>query len=290
MSQNKELAKIKARIKALTEKTVDAGCTEEEALAAAEKVGELLSQYSLTMDEIDVREAKCVTVTFSTGEAKTHPIGWCCVSLASFADCKVWHSRDKGSFEQTGRWSDSKYRRGDVVFKFFGQESDIDCVRYLFRVIFEAMETEVFKYKSTPHYRQSSTRRSASHSFLQGMASRISDRLWNMKRENEASLRRAHEERMQAASTVVDAHVAAAHNYTEHERKASSIKGTALVVLKKQLVEQEFKEQIGLKLVTRRSNTRVGDWKSYTSGQSAGDRVNLNRPIEGNSGPKGYLE
>ncbi len=50
---------MKARIKALTDKTVANGCTEAEAMSAAEMVGRLLERYALSMDEIEVRSAMC---------------------------------------------------------------------------------------------------------------------------------------------------------------------------------------------------------------------------------------
>ena len=59
LSQTTELTRVKARIKALAEKTVSNGCTEAEAMAAAEMVGRLLERYALSMEEIDVREAHC---------------------------------------------------------------------------------------------------------------------------------------------------------------------------------------------------------------------------------------
>jgi Protein of unknown function (DUF2786) len=55
LNQTQELARIKARIKALTEKTVANGCTEAEAMSAAEMVGRLLERYALSMDEISER-------------------------------------------------------------------------------------------------------------------------------------------------------------------------------------------------------------------------------------------
>ena len=47
MSQTTELVRVKARIRALAEKTVSNGCTEAEAMAAAEMVGRLLERYAL---------------------------------------------------------------------------------------------------------------------------------------------------------------------------------------------------------------------------------------------------
>ena len=60
MSQTTELTRVKARIKALAEKTVSNGCTEAEAMAAAEMVGRLLERYVLSMEEIDIREERCL--------------------------------------------------------------------------------------------------------------------------------------------------------------------------------------------------------------------------------------
>jgi hypothetical protein len=54
LSQTTELTRVKARIKALAEKTVSNGCTEAEAMAAAEMVGRLLERYALSMEEIHV--------------------------------------------------------------------------------------------------------------------------------------------------------------------------------------------------------------------------------------------
>ena len=54
MRQTDELSRVKARIKALTEKTIANGCTEAEAMAAAEMVGRLLERYALSMDAIEI--------------------------------------------------------------------------------------------------------------------------------------------------------------------------------------------------------------------------------------------
>jgi hypothetical protein len=61
MTQATELSRVKARIRALAEKTTSNGCTEAEALSAAEMVGRLLERYALTMEEVDLRETACCT-------------------------------------------------------------------------------------------------------------------------------------------------------------------------------------------------------------------------------------
>ena len=65
-----ELTKVKVRIKALAAKTPEAGCSEHEAMHAAEIVGRLLGQYNLPLDEIAIREEVCVLCEVPTGSKR----------------------------------------------------------------------------------------------------------------------------------------------------------------------------------------------------------------------------
>jgi len=47
------LDKLKLRIQALRAKTIDNGCTEEEALSAAAKVAELLDRHDLSLTDVE---------------------------------------------------------------------------------------------------------------------------------------------------------------------------------------------------------------------------------------------
>ena len=61
MDQNSNLAaldKLKTRIQALRTKTIDNGCTEDEALSAAAKVAELLDRYDLSLTDVEIREGR----------------------------------------------------------------------------------------------------------------------------------------------------------------------------------------------------------------------------------------
>lgn len=93
MSHDTELARVKARIKALTERTIARGCTE--AMAAADMVGRLLERYALSMEEIDVRQEPCVRVEVPLGGMRRRPIDACVPGIARFCDCKVWLARDQ---------------------------------------------------------------------------------------------------------------------------------------------------------------------------------------------------
>jgi len=172
MSQATELSRVKARIRALAEKTTSNGCTEAEALSAAEMVGRLLERYALTMEEVDLRDTPCVELQVFAGGQRRRPIDGCVVAIARFCDCKVWLTRsDLG-----------------VAYVFFGLETDAMLARYLFEVIASALRTEVAGFKQrNPRLRDVRLRR-ASDSFLHGMVARVAARLAAMHAEREATV------------------------------------------------------------------------------------------------------
>jgi Protein of unknown function (DUF2786) len=172
LRQTTELTRVKARIKALAEKTVSNGCTEAEAMAAAEMVGRLLERYALSMEEIDVREERCAQVTVPIGGKQRRPIDGCVTAIARFCDCKVWISRDDAT----------------PSYIFFGFEADTALASYLFTVIDRAMRTELSAFRIAHPRLGGVGLRRASKSFQQGMAARIADRLDEMHRERDASV------------------------------------------------------------------------------------------------------
>jgi hypothetical protein len=230
--QATELTRVKARIKALAEKTVSNGCTEAEAMAAAEMVGRLLERYALSMEEIDVREERCVQVAVPIGGKQRRPIDGCVTAIARFCDCKVWVSRD------------------DLMpsYVFFGFEADTSVASYLFAVIGRAMRTELSAFRAAHPRLSGVALRRASKSFQQGMAARVADRLDAMHRERDASV------------------------------AAQRTSGTALMVVKHQVVEDAFR-QTEIRLVSAGRLTRTRLNGAFRHGLAAGDRVNLNRPV-----------
>jgi hypothetical protein len=243
---NTELDKIKLKIKALAAKTVDNGCSEHEAMSAMLGVGRLLSQYNLTMEECDVRQSPCKTIYIDIGRTHRHPIDHCVVALANLVSVKCWFHRHYGK---------------PSSYAFFGQESDLELVDYLFKVIHRAIETESELFKQDERYYvigEAGLRRSATVSFQRGMACRISQRLSELKKQNDAELAR--------------------HRPT----------GTSLVVLKKQLIEEEFKKS-GVKLGTTRATYRINNRSAFDHGHAAGNKVNLSRPITGQGKTGGLL-
>ncbi|PHK95273.1 hypothetical protein CR162_08875 [Pseudoroseomonas rhizosphaerae] len=196
MMQRDELTRVKARIKALTEKTVSNGCTEAEAMAAAEMAGRLLERYALTMDEIEIREARCVQAEIPLAGRQRRPIDGCVPAIARFCGCKVWLSRDAGH----------------ARYVFFGFESDVSLATYLFAVIERGMQTELDRFRQAQPGLRGTPLRQASISYQQGMASRLAQRLETMLKAREAEV---HAQRSDSTALMVVKHRAVEEAFRE---------------------------------------------------------------------------
>ena len=251
MNQANELLRVKSRIKALTEKTVANGCTEAEALSAAEMVGRLLERYALSMDEIEIRSSRCVEREAPLGGKRRRPIDGCIVSIARFCDCKVWLAQatdEKGT-------GDGEATRGKC-YVFFGFETDADLATYLFSVIDRAIATETGNFKRAHPRLRSMRLRQATAGFQHGLVARVADRLDAMHVEREATV------------------------------KAQRSTGTALILAKHQVVDEAFRET-DVRLVSMSAVGPQVDGRAYREGWAAGEKVNLSRPMKGEG--KGLL-
>ena len=162
------LDKLRTRIQALRAKTIDNGCTEDEALSAAAKVAELLDRYDLSMTDVEIRDAPCERREYETHRKKRIPLDDCIGAVANFCDCRVW--REKNS-------------AGEARYVFFGLRSDIEVAHYLTELIDAAVRSELGRYKTTPEYRRfrHQDRHMANASFALGMVASIADKLTAMK-------------------------------------------------------------------------------------------------------------
>jgi hypothetical protein len=243
MNQAAELARVKTRIKALTDKTVANGCTEAEAMAAAEMVGRLLERYALSMDEIEVREARCVQVEVPIGGKRRRPIDGCIPAIARFCDCKVWLARG-------GEATDGAEMPSVPRYVFFGFETDTALALYLYGVIDRAIGTELVGFKAAkPQLRAVGLRRAAD-SFQHGIAARVAERLNEMRDARDASV---------------------------HTQRTA---GTALILAKHRVVEAAFGET-DIRLVATKAVGQRRVIAAYHAGRAAGEHINLNRPVAG---------
>ena len=246
LSQTVELARVKARIKALTDKTVANGCTEAEAMAAAEMVGRLLERYALSMDEIEVRSARCVQAEVPLGGQRRRPIDGCVPAIARLCDCKVWlarAARPDPAIDAPGL---------GARYVFFGFETDTQLATYLFAVIDRAVATETAGFRRANPKLRAVRLRNSSASFQHGLVARVAARLEAMHDAREAAVR---------------------------TQRAT---GTALILAKHRVVEDAFRET-EVRLVSRSAPGRRVIGSAFREGWVAGDRVNLNRPVPGDA-------
>jgi len=242
--QTDELSRVTARIRALTEKTIANGCTEAEAMAAAEMVGRLLERYALSMDAIEIRTARCVQVAVPIGGRRRRPIDGCVPAIARFCDCKVWLARATAP--------DPMPEAPESCYVFFGFETDTALASYLFAVIDRAVRTETVTFRQLNSRLQRVRLRRASASFQHGVVARVSERLDTMHSARDATVR------------------------------AQRSTGTDLIVAKNRVVEEAFGE-IDIRLVRMAATGRRVIASAYRAGWTAGDRVNLNRPVPGDA-------
>ena len=175
MDQQSELAKVKARIRALAAKTVARGCSEAEAMSAAAKVGELLEVYGLSMSEVELREEACVQARLTAAGPGRLALRWLFPSVLRFCECRGWTD-------------------GRQDFVLFGLEPDVQMAEYLLRVIEGALAWEEAQYRRGKAYRANPLPgQSVLRSFRYGFADRVAKRLDGMTGERQAAaeLRRA---------------------------------------------------------------------------------------------------
>jgi hypothetical protein len=171
------LERLLQRIRGLRAKTVAQGCTEEEALAAAEKVAELLDRHGLSLSELDFQAQPCDGIGIQTNRRRFAPIDICVPGIAAFFDCRVWVEQSKGRA---------------LRYVFFGLRGDVAAAQYLYDMVERAFQTETDAFRASDLYaRMGAARRSATNSFQIGLGRGICNKLQTMQSARVASRRSA---------------------------------------------------------------------------------------------------
>ncbi len=175
-SKDAELDRLIGRIQALRAKTVEQGCTEAEALAAAEKVAELLDRYGLSLSELDLKRQACEGMAVETGRRRVGPVDDCVPAVAGFFDCQAWGEKSAS---------------GTLRYVFFGLPADVAAARYLYELVERAFETETARFRTGKTYAAMPTpvRRTATNSCGIGLARGIAAKLQTLREAREAALR-----------------------------------------------------------------------------------------------------
>jgi hypothetical protein len=165
------LARLIQRIQGLRAKTVDQGCTEQEALAAADKVAELLDRYGLSLGEIDFENQVCNGIGVQTARRRFAPVDNCIPGIAEFFDCHVWLEQAAGE---------------TLRYVFFGLRSDVTAAEYLYALVERAFETETNAFRAGELYNHmEGARRTATNSFQIGLSDSICAKLNTMRQARE---------------------------------------------------------------------------------------------------------
>jgi hypothetical protein len=225
------------KLRALRAKTVEAGCTEGEAMAAAAKVEQLLAQYAVSRDELDQRsfqEAAYLRAEFKRDHRLKHKSLWLVLSqIASLTECKCWFPGSAGG------------SRGDTAC-FYGEEQDVEMALYLCGVIEKAIEGEWFIFSFANHDAHMP-------SFTDGCATRINERLRELRLHSEQFVRAA---------------------------------GKGLVVQAKAMVRERNLRGMGLNFTNSKMSPSQG--RSSAAGYAAGDHVTFHQGVRNSGGAKSH--
>jgi hypothetical protein len=161
-----ELERIKRVIRGLQAKTEENGATEEESMAAAAKLGEMLDKYNLSIDEVGVREdaSECrKNEVFAADEFASSII----TAIGKF--CTLVTYQEVGNQGHGCRYT------------MFGTPHDLEVGQYLYEICAEAMDYDWSRYMEVHGY---SMKKRAS--FRMGFAGRVYTRLMEMKAARDA--------------------------------------------------------------------------------------------------------
>ena len=163
-----DLDKLKTRLQALRAKTIANGCTEDEALAAAAKVAELLDRHDLSLSDLELRQEQCEQSVIVTNRKQRQPLSACIPAIAEYCDCKVWREKDEA---------------GRIRYVFFGLRPGIEMAHTVHDVIAAAMQTAWERYAGSQRFIRHAGDEKGS--FLFGMSVSIADKLMTMKAERD---------------------------------------------------------------------------------------------------------
>jgi hypothetical protein len=147
------------RIRGLSAKTVENGCTEEEAILAATKARELMDRYRLTLTDVQVQEEPVdyVIIDRPGHETRLAAVDFCVKGIARYCGVKMWF---------TERSIEGKKLR---LIAVLGLRGDVEMARYLYEMLASAIKSESSRLKGASR-----------SSFQVGMAYRINERLTQM--------------------------------------------------------------------------------------------------------------
>jgi len=240
---------IAKKIKALLAKTVQAGCTEQEAFTAFELAQRLISEY-----QIDLTEAELIEEGFSTfaldwtSEKRQFIEDRLVVAIGKFTDCKPLRVVNSSCFGKG-----KKTKKGSYKLVFYGFKSDVAFASWLISSLISFAENSAeahVLYELGEEY-SLKQQKEAWRAYVEGLCDRIRKRLAELK-------------------------------------QAPKVKtGNAVAIINKvQLIEQYLNEH-GVKTKPgNKLSTNLDNEESFYAGYRRGEEAGLNRPINNGHGTR----
>jgi hypothetical protein len=189
-----DLARLMQRIQALRAKTTARGCTEQEAMAAAEKVAELLDRHGLSLGDVDFKAQACEGSALATTRKRAGALDGCVPAIADFFDCRVWLQNEPGD---------------TLRYVFFGLRADVAACLYLYDLVERAFVTETECFRAGAFYASmQGDRRSATNSFQLGMGQGIRTKLAAFKQARDVGTRSTGRDLVVAKAALVEEEIA----------------------------------------------------------------------------------
>jgi hypothetical protein len=247
MLSSEEKAKMAHKIRALLAKTVDKGCSEAEAMAAAIKAKELIDAHQINLSEYELEQEG-----FTRGKAekpwqRRFNVQWAlCAVIASFCEVKVW-----GSYEANGT------RRSEKRVVFFGLQSDVEFANWLLVALESFIWSNADQFEQELRMKQGPNAGGyyVKRDFAMGACARIGERL------REAIKARTPQVMGDGRSLMIVKQALVQREFNKLGFKLGS--GTA----------QSF-------------NRGDAPADAYAAGRAAGDRASFGRPVGASSGPR----
>jgi hypothetical protein len=120
---------IANKIRALLSKTTEKGATEAEAIAAAEKAGELMRAHRLTMTDIEVKAEPVDNVYLDRiNTVRSSPADRCVPGIQEYCGVRIWFTTDADRVSR---------------LRVLGLKADVEMAAYLYQMITGAIERGV---------------------------------------------------------------------------------------------------------------------------------------------------
>jgi Protein of unknown function (DUF2786) len=244
-----ERDKLLARIRKLLAMTAAAGCTEAEALAAAEKVHELIETYQIDLGAEEIKREGFVRKCIKLDPTQFTFARRILLAIEEFCEVRHWYTTFGGpQIEILGLRSDAEFAAYLIEtltnFAIAGADMHIAVARKMALAVGEPL-TAVES-------------REANRSYLVGCASRIAHRL----------------------------HELAAQRKAQAATPGSS---RALVCLDKPALIAAEMERLDIKVCGGSGLTGAGNQGSFAAGAAHGAKATFGRPVSGGGGIAGMI-